>query len=169
LGVQGGENQTFQVGRELYVGTFMQKTLIIFKPDCMEQRHVGNVLNRFEQAGFAIVGCKMMQLTPAILREHYAHVADKPFYPQIEAFMSSQPVIVMALQGDQVVQKVRDLLGPTDSRKAAKGTIRGDFGTEMMKNVVHASDTVENAKVELARFFKPGEILAAQPAVERVH
>ena len=146
----------------------MQKTLIIFKPDCIEQRHVGNVLNRFEQAGFAIVGCKMTQLTPAILREHYAHVADKPFYPQIEAFMSSQPVIVMALQGDHVVQRVRDLLGPTDSRKAAKGTIRGDFGTEMMRNVVHASDTEENAKVELARFFKPGEIFAAKQAIEKV-
>jgi nucleoside-diphosphate kinase len=140
----------------------MEKTLIIFKPDCVQQRHVGNVLNRFEQAGFAIVACKMMQLTPAILREHYAHVADKPFYPQIEEFMSSQPVIAMALQGDQVVQKVRDLLGPTDSRKAAKGTIRGDFGTEMMKNVVHASDTVENAKTEIARFFKPGEVFSGQ-------
>jgi nucleoside-diphosphate kinase len=162
------KNQTFQVGCELYVRTFMQKTLIIFKPDCMQQRHVGNVLNRFEQAGFAIVGCKMMQLTPAILREHYAHVADKPFYPEIETFMSSQPVIVLALQGDHVVQKVRDLLGPTDSRKAAKGTIRGDFGTEMMKNVVHASDTVENAKIELSRFFKPGEILAANPTIEKV-
>ncbi len=139
----------------------MQRTLIIFKPDCMQQRHVGNVLDRFEKAGFTIVGCKMTRLTPALLREHYAHVADKPFYPEIEAFMSSQPVIVMALQGDQVVQKVRDLLGPTDSRKAAKGTIRGDFGTEMMKNVVHASDSVENAKTELARFFRPDEIFAA--------
>ena len=139
----------------------MQRTLIIFKPDCMQQRHVGNVLDRFEKAGFTIVGCKMTRLTPALLREHYAHVADKPFYPEIEAFMSSQPVIVMALQGDQVVQKVRDLLGPTDSRKAAKGTIRGDFGTEMMKNVVHASDSVENAKTELARFFRPNEIFAA--------
>jgi len=139
----------------------MQKTLIIFKPDCMQQQHVGNVLDRFEKAGFAIVGCKMMRLTPAILREHYAHVADKPFYPEIEAFMSSRSVIVMALQGDHVVQKVRDLLGPTDSRKAPKGTIRGDFGTEMMKNVVHASDSVENAKAEIARFFKPEEIFAA--------
>jgi nucleoside-diphosphate kinase len=136
----------------------MQRTFIIFKPDCMAQCHVGNVLNRFESAGFAIVGAKMMRLTPALLREHYAHVADKPFYPEIEAFMSSRPVIVMALQGDNIVQKVRDLLGPTDSRKAAKGTIRGDFGTEMMKNVVHASDSDANAKLELARFFKPGEL-----------
>jgi nucleoside-diphosphate kinase len=136
----------------------MQRTFVIFKPDCMAQRHVGNVLNRFETAGFTIVGCKLAKLTPAKLREHYAHVADKPFYPEIEAFMSSRPVIMMALEGDNIVQQVRDLLGPTDSRKAAKGTIRGDFGTEMMKNVVHASDSDENAKAELARFFKPEEL-----------
>jgi nucleoside-diphosphate kinase len=136
----------------------MQRTFVIFKPDCMAQRHVGNVLNRFETAGFTVVGCKMARLTPAKLREHYAHVADKPFYPEIEKFMSSRPVIMMALEGEGIVQKVRDLLGPTDSRKAAKGTIRGDFGTEMMKNVVHASDSDENAQAELARFFKPEEL-----------
>jgi len=139
----------------------MEKTLIIFKPDCMEKHHVGNVLDRFEKAGFSIVGCKLTQLTAKVLREHYAHVADKPFYPEIEAFMSSRPVIVMALKGPAVVSKVRDLLGPTDSRKAPKGTIRGDFGTEMMRNVVHASDSVENAKSELARFFAPSELLGA--------
>jgi nucleoside-diphosphate kinase len=137
---------------------FMQKTFVIFKPDCMEQRHVGNVLSRFEAAGFTVIGCKMVQLTATVLREHYAHVADKPFYPEIESFMSSRPVIVLAMQGDNIVAKVRDLLGPTDSRKAAKGTIRGDFGTEMMKNVVHASDSDENAKLELARFFKADEL-----------
>jgi nucleoside-diphosphate kinase len=136
----------------------MQKTFVIFKPDCMAQRHVGNVLARFEAAGFDVIGCKMTRLTPALLREHYAHVASKPFYPEIEQFMASRPVIMMALQGDNIVQQVRDLLGPTDSRKAAKGTIRGDFGTEMMKNVVHASDSVENAQAELARFFKPAEL-----------
>ena len=136
----------------------MQKTFIIFKPDCMAQRHVGNVLNRFETAGFTIVGCKMTRLQAAALREHYAHVADKPFYPEIENFMGSRPVIMMALQGKDIVQRVRDLLGPTDSHKAAKGTIRGDFGTDMMRNVVHASDSVENAKAELARFFKPEEL-----------
>ena len=137
----------------------MQKTLIIFKPDCMENRHVGNVLDRFEKAGFTIVGCKLIRLTAQVLREHYAHVADKPFYPEIEQFMSSRPVIVMALQGDNIVVKVRDLLGPTDSRKAPKGTIRGDFGTEMMRNVVHASDSEENARIEVNRFFKADEIL----------
>ena len=136
----------------------MQRTFVIFKPDCMAQRHVGNVLNRFEAAGFTIVGCKMERLDPKLLRDHYAHIASKPFYPEIEAFMSSRPVIMMALEGENIVQKVRDLLGPTDSRKAAKGTIRGDFGTEMMKNVCHASDSDENAKAELARFFKPSEL-----------
>ncbi|MBP6864586.1 MAG: nucleoside-diphosphate kinase [Candidatus Didemnitutus sp.] len=138
----------------------MQKTLIIFKPDCMEKRLVGTVLQRFEAAGFDIIGAKLTRLTSAQLREHYAHVADKPFYPEIEQFMSSRPVVVMALRGDNIVQRVRDLLGPTDSRKAAKGTIRGDFGTEMMKNVVHASDSEENGLKEIARFFRPEEVLA---------
>jgi nucleoside-diphosphate kinase len=140
----------------------MQRTLIIFKPDCMEQRHVGNVIGRFEQAGFVIVGCKLTRLAPAILREHYAHVAERPFYPMLEAFMSSRPVIVMALEGEDVVQRVRDLLGPTDSRKAAKGTIRGDFGTDVTVNVAHASDSEANAQIELARFFQPGELLETQ-------
>jgi nucleoside-diphosphate kinase len=136
----------------------MQKTFVIFKPDCMAKRAVGSVLSRFEAAGFDVIGCKMARLDAAKLREHYAHVANKPFYPEIEQFMSSRPVIMVALQGEDVVQRVRDLLGPTDSRKAAKGTIRGDFGTDMMTNVVHASDSVENGLAELARFFKPEEL-----------
>lgn len=139
---------------------YMQKTLIIFKPDCMEKKHVGAVLGRFEQAGFNVIGCKMIRLTPELLREHYAHVASKPFYPDIETFMASRPVIVAALEGQDVVAKVRDLLGPTDSRKAPKGTIRGDFGSDMMVNVVHASDSEENGRIEIARFFKADEIFA---------
>lgn len=142
----------------LWWAAVMQRTLIIFKPDCMDQRHVGNVIDRFERAGFTIAGCKLARLSPALLREHYAHVADKPFYPTLEAFMSSRPVMIMALQGENVVQRVRDLLGPTDSRKAARGTIRGDFGTDATVNVVHASDSDANAQLELARFFQPGEL-----------
>ena len=95
----------------------------------------------------------MMQLTSETLREHYAHVADKPFFPEIEEFMSSRPVIGMILSGDSVISKVRDLLGPTDSTQAPEGTIRGDLGTTMMKNVVHASDSVEAAEAEIKRFF----------------
>lgn len=136
----------------------MEKTFIIFKPDCMQKRVVGNVLSRFEAAGFEVIGCKMGRLSAEILREHYAHVASKPFYPDIENFMRESPVIMLGLKGDNIVQKVRDLLGPTDSRKAAKGTIRGDFGTDMMRNIVHASDSVENGQVELKRFFKPEEL-----------
>jgi nucleoside-diphosphate kinase len=138
----------------------MERTLIIFKPDCLEKRHVGAVLDRFEKAGFTIAGTKMVRLEAKTLREHYAHVAHLPFYPEIEEFMSSRPVIVMALAGSSVVSKVRELLGPTDSRKAPKGTIRGDFGTDTMRNVVHASDSVDNAKGELARFFGPSEIFS---------
>lgn len=136
----------------------MEKTFVIFKPDCMEKRLVGTVLSRFEAAGFDVIACKISRLSSTLLRVHYAHVADRPFYPEIESFMASRPVIMIGLQGTNVVQRVRDLLGPTDSRKAAKGTIRGDFGTEMMKNVVHASDSVENGQAELARFFKPEEL-----------
>jgi nucleoside-diphosphate kinase len=136
----------------------MQNSLIIFKPDCMEKRNVGSVLSRFEKAGFTVIGCKMTRLKPTVLREHYAHVVHLPFYPEIEAFMSSRSVIVLALQGENVVQEVRDLLGPTDSRKAPKGTIRGDFGTDMMTNVVHASDSVDNGIAEIARFFSSDEI-----------
>jgi len=136
----------------------MERTLIIFKPDCMKQGYVGQVLARFESAGFKIVGCKMTRLTSALLREHYAHVADKPFYPEIESFMSSEPVIVMTLEGDEIVGQVRALLGPTDSTKAEKGTIRGDFGKDMMVNVVHASDSPENARIEIDRFFGKNEV-----------
>ncbi len=137
----------------------MQKTLIIFKPDCMEKGNVGEVLSRFEKQGFSIRGCKLMQLTHELLVDHYSHVADKPFFPEIEKFMSSRPVLVMALQGDNVIDRVRGLLGPTDSRKAEKGTVRGDFGTDMMVNVLHASDGPDTAEVEIKRFFKPEEIL----------
>ena len=136
----------------------METTFIILKPDCMEKGLAGEALKRFESEGFSIVAAKMAQLESPILKEHYAHVADKPFFPEIEEFMSSRPVIMAALRGENAIQRVRDLLGPTDSTKAEKGTIRGDFGTDMMKNVVHASDGPETAVAELKRFFKEDEI-----------
>lgn len=131
----------------------MEETLIILKPDCMEKRLAGAVISRFEQAGFEIVASKVMTLDSAILREHYAHVADLPFFPDIEAFMSSRPVMPMILTGEGVIAKVRDLLGPTNSQEAPAGTIRGDLGTDMMRNVVHASDSPETAVAEKKRFF----------------
>jgi nucleoside-diphosphate kinase len=144
----------------------MEKTLIILKPDCMERRLCGTVLARFEAAGFEILASKMTRLTTAQLREHYAHVADKPFYPEIEAFMSSRPVIVAVLVGDNVISRVRELLGPTNSKVAPKGTIRGDFGTEMMRNVCHASDSPAAAEAEVRRFFRQDEVFA--PEASRV-
>jgi nucleoside-diphosphate kinase len=101
-----------------------------------------------------------MQLDDPILREHYAHVADLPFFPDIAAFMSKSPIIALALEGEDVISRVRDLLGPTNSNEAPEGTIRGDFGTDMMVNVCHASDGPETATAELKRFFKEEELFA---------
>ncbi len=138
----------------------MQTTLILLKPDCIQSRHVGEVIRRFEEADFRIRGIKMFEITQAILEEHYSHLLDKPFFPEIAAFMQSSPVIGLALEGDDAVARVRTLLGPTDSKKADKGTIRGDFGVDVMVNVAHASDSPENAEIELKRFFAPGELFA---------
>lgn len=135
-----------------------ETSLILLKPDAIEKNLAGTVLARFQSAGFTIRGIKMMQLDDAILREHYSHIADKPFFPEIVSFMSKTPVIALALTGDDVIAKVRDLLGPTDSKAAAAGTIRGDFGEDKMVNVCHASDSPEAAAAELKRFFRDGEV-----------
>ena len=138
----------------------METTLILLKPDCVSRSLAGAVLQRFEAAGLKIVGCKMQQLSSEKLREHYAHIADKPFYPEVEGFMQSSPVIAVALRGEGAIQRVRNLVGPTDSQVAAAGTIRGDMGVDKMRNIVHASDSPEAAAAELVRFFAAGEVLA---------
>lgn len=137
----------------------MDKTLIILKPDAISRRRVGVVIDRFEQAGYAIAAAKLTRLSSAKLAEHYAHVADKPFYPSIEAFMQSSPVLILVLKGEGVIDRVRLLVGPTDSQKAPAGTIRGDWGTDKMQNIIHASDSPEAAQAEIARFFSPDEVL----------
>lgn len=137
-----------------------ETTLILLKPDCVAKGLNGEVLKRLETEGFRIRGIKMIQLTDELLKEHYAHIADKPFFPEVAGFMKSKPVIAVAISGDNIIAHVRDLLGPTDSKAAAKGTIRGDFGDDKMTNVVHASDSPEAATVELKRFFKDGEIFS---------
>ena len=138
----------------------MQTTLVLLKPDCMTKNLAGEVIKRFEGAELQILGCKMQQLSSETLREHYSHIADKPFYPEVEGFMQSAPVIALALRGDNAIARVRDLVGPTDSTAAPAGTIRGDLGEDKMRNIVHASDSVEAADGELQRFFNPGEVLA---------
>ena len=137
-----------------------ETSLLLLTPDCVAQGLNGEVLRRLEGEGFRVCGIKMMQLTDALLRDHYSHIADKPFFPDVAGFMKSKPVIAVALRGDSVISRVRDLLGPTDSKAAPKGTIRGDYGSDKMTNVVHASDSPEAAEVELKRFFAEGEIFA---------
>ena len=140
------------------IPALMEETLVLLKPDCLEGRKCGEVLKRFEEAGFDVFGVKMMRLSDEILREHYAHLADKPFFPEIQGFMQSSPVVPLAMRGENAITRVRDMVGPTDSTVAEKGTIRGDFGQDKMKNVVHASDSVENGQAELKRFFAEGEL-----------
>ena len=136
----------------------MEETLVLLKPDCLVGRNCGEVLKRFEEAGFIVFGVKMMRLSDEVLREHYAHLADKPFFPEIQEFMQSSSVIALAMRGENAITRVRDMVGPTDSTIAEKGTIRGDFGQDKMRNVVHASDSVENGQSELKRFFLENEL-----------
>lgn len=141
----------------------MQRTLILIKPDAIQKRVSGQVIARFEAAGFVIRACKMVHLSPEVLREHYAHIASKPFYPEVEQFMRMTPVIAMVIEGDDIIAKVRDMLGVTDCLQAAPGTIRAELGNKeagksKMYNVVHASDGLEAAEAEVKRFFKPEEL-----------
>jgi len=138
----------------------MQRSLILLKPDCIQKAIVGQVISRFEDSSYSIIACKMIQLDETLLNEHYAHVAELPFFPKIAEFMSSCPVLALVLEGDNVIQGVRDLIGPTDSTVAPKGTIRGDLGTDRMKNVVHASDSPDSALAEINRFFEADQIIS---------
>lgn len=138
----------------------MERTLILLKPDTVSKGNCGNVIKRFEESGFMIRGCKMIRLTPEILREHYAHIADKPFYPEVEGFMSSVPVIAMVLEADGIVDTMREMLGVTDSREAAPGTLRAEYGEDQMINVCHASDSSEAAEAEVKRFFAEEEVFS---------
>ena len=130
-----------------------ETTLILVKPDAVAQGLTGEVLQRLEKNGFKILNCRMLRLTPALLQEHYAHLASLPFFPELETFMASGPGVAVALSGENAITRVRELLGPTDSTKAPKGTIRGDLGKDKMHNVLHASDSAEAAQAELKRFF----------------
>lgn len=137
-----------------------QTTLILLKPDAVSKHLCGEVLKRFDAEGFKIRGLKMIQLDDEILKDHYSHIAHLPFFPDVATFMKSFPVVALALSGDNVIDRVRTLLGPTDSTKADKGTLRGDFGVDKMVNVAHASDSPEAAEAELKRFFKAGEVFS---------
>lgn len=142
----------------------MEKTLVILKPSCIERNLIGEVIGRIEKRGLIICGMKMMQLDEKILREHYAHLVDKPFFPSIVESMTASPVIVMCLAGKDVVSVFRRMTGVTNGRNADPGTLRGDFCVSGQLNIIHASDTPENAVTEINRFFKPAEIFDYVPA-----
>ena len=132
----------------------MEKTYIMLKPDCLKRGLMGEVIARIERKGYRITDAKMMCLDEAVLREHYAHIADKPFFPEIVSFMTSGPVFGMIVEGEHAVKGMRILMGATKSEEATAGTIRGDYGFCTGQNIIHGSDSVENAQIEIRRFFK---------------
>lgn len=135
-----------------------ERTLVLVKPDAIQRGLVGKIFERFERKGLKMVGCKMMSLDEALLREHYAHLAEKPFFKGLAKFMQSTPIIAMCWEGLEVVEAVRKLCGITKARAAEAGSIRGDFAMSVACNVVHASDSIENAEKEVRRFFKEDEL-----------
>ena len=142
----------------------MEQTLVILKPSAVERRLIGKILQRIEDRGLIICGMKMMELDEKILREHYAHLVDRPFFPSILESMTASPVIVICLKGVDVVNVFRTMTGSTNGRNAAPGTLRGDFCMSGQENIIHASDSVENANIEINRFFKPEEIFDYTPS-----
>ena len=136
----------------------MEKTLIIFKPDAVIRGLVGEILHRFERKGLKLVAMKMIHLDDDTLGQHYFHLKDKSFFNRLIEFMKSAPAIACVLEGVNAVEVVRSLVGSTKGYEAATGTIRGDYSLSGQCNVVHASDSIVNADIEISRFFKNNEL-----------
>jgi nucleoside-diphosphate kinase len=142
----------------------LERTLVLFKPDAVQRGLVGRILARFEDKGLRIVGLKLRQFSRAHIEKHYEVHKERPFYPKLVQFMSSGPVVALALEGKDAIEVTRNLMGATNSRKAAPGTIRGDFGMSFSNNLVHGSDSQESAVRELALFFSErGELVEWTP------
>jgi nucleoside-diphosphate kinase len=135
-----------------------ERTLILIKPDALQRNLLGEIVGRFERKGLKIVGMKMITLNDVLLEAHYAHHKDKPFFGDLKAFMKSSPVVAMVLEGVEAISAVRLLVGPTKGSAADAGSIRGDLSMSTQANLVHASDSPENADAEVKRFFSPDEI-----------
>lgn len=144
----------------------MEQTLIILKPDAVQRGLMGQIISRFEQKGLKVVGAKMMQITPELAAEHYAAHTEKPFYGGLVAFMTSSPVLVLALEGVGAIAICRAMMGATFGSQAVAGTIRGDYGVSNSFNLIHGSDSPEAASKELGLFFQNGEILSWDRAME---
>lgn len=131
----------------------MERTYVMLKPDAIARKLAGRIIHRIEAKGYQIKDLKVMNLDKEILREHYAHVVDQPFYPKMESYMMSGPVWAMVVEGENAVQGIRMLMGATKFENAMPGTIRGDFASSTTENVIHGSDSPENAEIEIKRFF----------------
>ncbi len=136
----------------------VERTLSIIKPDAVSKNHIGDIFNRFEQAGLKIIATRMKHLTQKQAEGFYAVHAERPFFKDLVKFMISGPVVVSVLEGDNAVAKHRDIMGATDPKKAAKGTIRADFAASIDENAVHGSDSLDNARTEIAYFFRTTEL-----------
>ena len=143
----------------------MEKSLVLIKPNAVQRGFIGEIIARFERKGLFIAGIKMMQLDDAILNEHYAHLSERSYFGELKDSMMVTPVVAICVAGLDTVETVRQMVGATNARKALPGTIRGDFSMSGEQNVIHASDTVENAVAEVNRFFKENEIFNYESAV----
>ena len=145
----------------------MQTTLIILKPDAVQRGLVGRIISRFEDKGLQIVAAKLMKISPDLAARHYAVHEGKPFYEKLVRFMTSAPVMVMAIRGRSAIVVARKMMGATFGADAEPGTIRGDFGISNSFNLIHGSDAPETAEHELALFFEPGELLDDDRAIDQ--
>lgn len=143
----------------------MQRTLVLLKPDAVQRRLMGILLSRFEAKGLDVVAMKMMTVTPELAKRHYAEHVEKPFYPSLEEFITSGPVVAMALEGLEAIRVVREMLGATNGLQAAAGTIRGDFSSSRQMNLVHASDGEAAAARELALYFTAADFCEHRPVL----
>jgi nucleoside-diphosphate kinase len=143
----------------------MERTLVLLKPDCLQRRLMGRMISRFEDKGLNLIALKMMQVTPELAKRHYAEHVEKSFYPGLEAFITSAPVVAIVVEGLDAIRVVREMLGATSGLKAAPGTIRGDFSSSRQMNLVHASDGPDAAIREVGLYFSADEICSYQPAV----
>ena len=141
----------------------MQRTLVLLKPDCVQRRLMGAVINRFESKGLNVIAMKMLQVTPELSKQHYAEHVEKPFYGGLEAFITSAPIVAMVLEGLEAITVVRDMLGATNGLKAAPGTIRGDYSSSRQMNLVHASESPESAEREIGLYFNSEELCDYTP------
>jgi nucleoside-diphosphate kinase len=142
----------------------MQQTLILLKPDCVQRRLIGTIIQRFEQKGLRLAGLRLVQASRELAEKHYAVHKGKPFYESLLNFLTAGPTVAMVWEGREAVSVARTLMGATDGTKAPPATIRGDFALSVQNNLVHGSDSAENAALEIALWFKPEELVRYQPA-----